>query len=78
MTPVQTLTFTVNGMHCASCGILVDEAVEELAGVARSDTDSRRGRTVVSADLAVTTVADITTAITEAGYTAVLDARERN
>lgn len=91
MTKVQTLTFDVSGMHCASCGILVDEAVEELDGVARSDTDSRRGRTIVRADVEVTTVADITNAITEVGYTAVLcfnaappdgappiDARERN
>lgn len=66
-----TLAFAVTGMHCASCGLLVDDAVEELPGVARSETDSRRGRTVVRADLATTTPDDIVAAIAEAGYAAV-------
>ena len=64
------LTLRVSGMHCASCGVLVDEAVEELAGVERSETDSRRGRTVVRADLSVASVEDIVAAIATAGYQA--------
>ena len=65
-----TLAFAVTGMHCASCGLLIDDTVEELPGVERSETDSRRGRTVVRADLAATTSAEIVAAIAEAGYTA--------
>jgi copper chaperone CopZ len=65
-----TLRFAVTGMHCASCGLLIDDAVEELAGVERCETDSRRGRTVVRADLDVATVEDIVAAIADAGYTA--------
>lgn len=65
-----TLTFAVTGMHCASCGLLIDDTVEELRGVERSETDSRRGRTVVRADLTATTSAEIVAAIAEAGYTA--------
>jgi len=68
---VETLTFKVTGMHCTSCGLLVDDAVEELAGVERSDTDSRRGRTVVRADPALVPVATILDAIAETGYGAV-------
>ena len=63
-----TLTFTVTGMHCASCGLLIDDALEELDGVERSQTDSRRGRTVVRVDGAAASVDAIVTAITEAGY----------
>ena len=63
-----TLTFAVTGMHCASCGLLIDEAVEELDGVDRCQTDSRRGRTVVRVDPSVATVGAIVAAIAEAGY----------
>ncbi len=72
MGDVETLTFAVTGMHCASCGMLVDETLEDLGGVERSDTDSRRGRATVRVDVTSTSVADITAAIAEAGYTAVL------
>ena len=66
----DTLVFAVTGMHCASCGLLIDDAVEELDGVERSQTDARRGRTEVTADAAVTTVSAIVAAIVEAGYQA--------
>lgn len=65
-----TLIFTVTGMHCPSCGLLIDDTVEELPGVERSETDSRRGRTVVRADVTATSSAEIVAAIAEAGYTA--------
>ena len=68
---VATVAFTVTGMHCASCGMLIDETLEELSGVERADTDTRRGRTVVRADLAVTSVGEMVAAVGDAGYTAV-------
>lgn len=68
------LTFAVTGMHCSSCGLLIDDAVEELDGVTRSQTDSRRGRTVVRADLAVASVESIVAAIADSGYQAELTA----
>ena len=64
-----TLTFSVSGMHCASCGMLIDEVVEDLPGVERSETDSSKGRTVVRADGPVSAT-DIVAAIAEAGYQA--------
>ena len=68
MAEPATLAFEVKGMHCASCGLLIDDALEELAGVHRSETDSRRGRTVVRVDRSVTTADDIVAAIVEVGY----------
>ena len=66
----DTLVFGVTGMHCASCGLLIDDAVEELDGVERCQTDARRGRTVVKADPTVITVDAIVAAIVDAGYQA--------
>lgn len=68
------LAFAVTGMHCASCGMLIDDTVEDVPGVRRSETDSRRGRTVVRAD-ASTSAAAIVAAIVEAGYSATLEDR---
>jgi len=66
------LILEVGGMHCPSCGLLIDDAIEELPGVASSATDVRAGRTVVrlidNAALDATTLID---AIAGLGYTAV-------
>lgn len=64
------MTFAVAGIHCASCGLLIDDAVEQLDGVERCETDSRRGSTVVVADPAATTADDVEIAVATAGYRA--------
>ena len=64
----STCEIVVSGMHCSSCGLLVDETLEDLDGVMRSTTDVRRGRVVVEFEPAVVTVVDITTAIDDLGY----------
>ena len=48
-----TVTFAVAGMHCASCGILIDETLDDLDGVTSSTTNVRAGRTTVILDPAV-------------------------
>ena len=67
MSGAVTLAFTVTGMHCASCGLLIDDTLEDLDGVERSETDTKRGRTIVVVDPATTT-SQIVAAIAEAGY----------
>lgn len=64
------MTFAVTGMHCASCGLVIDDAVEELEGVGRCETDSRRGLTVVWVDSTTATAEEIVAAIADAGYRA--------
>lgn len=64
------LTFAIEGMHCASCTLLIDEVLEDLDGVHRSTTKLRKRRTVVDVDPAICTPDAITAAIAEAGYTA--------
>ncbi|WP_328971435.1 cation transporter [Streptomyces sp. NBC_00239] len=40
----------VEGMHCASCGLLIDDELEDVPGVRSAATDVRAGRTVVVLD----------------------------
>ncbi len=68
MAGTWTHTFTVTGMHCGSCGLLIDEELEELPGVHRSETSVRAGRTVVEVDPAVVDAATLAAAIEAVGY----------
>jgi copper chaperone len=64
---MSELSFEVTGMHCSSCGLLVDDAVEDVPGVASSTTDVRAGLTTVKGDASP---ADILAAIHTTGYSA--------
>jgi copper chaperone len=59
-------------MHCGSCGVLIDDALEETAGVRRASTIVRARRTVVEVD-AHADVATLIAVINSLGYTAHLD-----
>ncbi|MGW8776667.1 heavy-metal-associated domain-containing protein [Streptomyces sp. NPDC055796] len=63
----MTLTFAVTGMHCTSCGLLIDDEIEELPGVTTSTTDVRTERTVVECAAPVD-AERIIAAIAGAGY----------
>lgn len=66
---MSTTTLTVTGMHCGSCGILIDEVMEDVPGVRSSKTNVKAGRTTVEHDDTVGQDA-IVAAVAEAGYTA--------
>jgi copper chaperone len=66
----QTMTWQVSGMHCSSCGILIDETLEELDGVSSSSTSLKRNLTTVTFDTTRCDADQIVAAIVEAGYTA--------
>lgn len=65
-----THVWQVSGMHCSSCSILIDEAVEELDGVASSTTSLRKKLTTVTLDPALCDPEQVVAAIQEAGYQA--------
>lgn len=65
-----TYTFAVEGMHCGSCSLLIDDVLEDLPGVLSTSTSRKAGRTVVEADPAGCTPEQVTAAIAEAGYQA--------
>ena len=64
------LTFSIEGMHCASCTMLIDEALEDLDGVRRSTTKLRQRRTTVDFDADTCGPDTIVAAIADAGYSA--------
>ncbi len=68
---MRTLTINVGGMHCASCGLLIDDALLDLDGVSQSTTDTKAGICRVAADERASDAA-ILAAIAEVGYTGAL------
>lgn len=65
-----THIFRVDGMHCASCSLLIDDTLEDLPGVSRSHTELKAGRSTVQLDTSVTDAQQVIDAITDLGYTA--------
>lgn len=65
-----SVELAIDGMHCASCGLLIDETVEELEGVEECSTDLRRRRSRIAFDPNQVTAEEITAAIGEVGYEA--------
>lgn len=65
-----TAVLDVEGMHCASCGMLIDDALEDLDGVTRAQTSVREGRTTVRFDPTRCSLDDVIAEVTATGYTA--------
>lgn len=66
----RTLSFDVDGMHCASCALLIDEVLEDLPGVSASRTSRPQGRSDVDVTDDQVSQAQIIEAIEELGYRA--------
>lgn len=47
---MEQMTLAVTGMHCNSCGMLIDDALEDLPGVQQSRTNVRKGLTRIDHD----------------------------
>jgi copper chaperone len=71
----QTLIFAVDGMHCGSCGMLIDDTLADLDGVLTSTTSFRTRTSVVEVDPGRVEADQVIAAIGEAGYTARLEPR---
>lgn len=67
--PQQTITLEIEGMHCASCSLLVDDCMEDVAGVVSSRTSLKTKQCVAVVEDSVT-IDDLLAAVVEAGYTA--------
>ncbi len=64
----RTITVEIAGMHCASCGILVDDCLEDVDGVVSSQTSVKTGQCIAVVSASVPD-ADVLAAVVEAGYT---------
>ena len=68
---MTTRRYRITGMHCASCGLLVDDTLEDIPGIASSSTDVRASRAVVDLQPGAALSDDtILAAITGLGYEA--------
>ncbi len=72
MTYDSTYTFRVEGMHCASCGLLIDDTLADLVGVRGSNTSVRSGVCSVDVHPERCAPTDVVSAIEELGYSAQL------
>lgn len=66
----ETWTFAVTGMHCGSCGLLIDDALEDVDGVLAASTSVKLGVTTVRVDPTRTRPDAVVAAITAEGYAA--------
>jgi copper chaperone CopZ len=67
---VSTHTFQVQGMHCGSCALLIDDALADLPGVRRTQTRVKARLSTVELDLTRSRPEDVISAIEELGYRA--------
>lgn len=63
-------TFRVEGMHCGSCALLIDDVLHDLPGVRDARTSVKLQSTTVELDITHNTPDDVINAIAEAGYRA--------
>lgn len=71
-TLMKTETYTVSGMHCGSCSMLVTMSLEDLPGVESVTCDHVSGRTILVRDPELTTDDDIRRAIESSGFSATI------
>ena len=64
---MREVTIEVSGMHCAACGLLIDDVMLDVDGVRTSVTDTRSGCCRVTVDDGVEDAA-LLGAVIEAGY----------
>lgn len=64
---MREICIQVEGMHCAACGLLIDDVMLDVAGVASSVTDLKSGVCRITVADGVD-VATLLAAVSEAGY----------
>lgn len=70
----QKIDFTVTGMHCGSCEILIKDELSELPGASNPQIDFKSGKGSVLLNLTQNNPDDIIKAIKNAGYQATVEA----
>jgi len=65
---MQSATLTVSGMTCGGCVRSVTNLLQALDGVAKADVSLEAQRAVVDYDAAKVSVAQMKSAIEDAGY----------
>lgn len=63
--------FLINGMHCVSCSLNIDAALEEKDGVTESKTSYAKAETSVLFDSSKVTIPELQKSIEDLGYSVV-------
>ena len=69
-------TFTIEGMTCASCAQTIEKAVGKLSGVDKASVNLATEKMQVFYNPSEVSVADLTSAVSNSGYAAVLETTE--
>lgn len=72
----KTQTFAIEGMTCASCAQTIEKAVGKLLGVDRASVNLATEKMQVFYNPSEVSVADLTSAVSNSGYAAVLETTE--
>jgi periplasmic mercuric ion binding protein len=72
----QTVTLNVFGMTCASCPYIVRESLAAVDGVTSVDVSMLERSAIVTFDEMKSTIADLTSATTNAGFPSEIRASE--
>ncbi len=70
---MKKISFSVSGMHCESCEILITDELTSLSGVTKVTIDHKTGKGSVTIEDGKITHSDILGAITKAGYTGIIE-----
>lgn len=66
----ETISLDISGMHCASCALSIDNALEDLPGVSEAHTQYAQGKTKVVFDPEKVEQTALVKTLQELGYTA--------
>ena len=67
---METIRLNITGMSCGHCKSAVENALRRQSGVRTAEVDLERGTAQVEYDSAAVTLAQLTDAVAEEGYTA--------
>jgi Cu+-exporting ATPase len=65
----QSITLKIDGMHCMSCSMNIDDELEDTPGVIEADTNYAKGEAKVNFDPAKTNLGQLKKAVESLGYT---------
>lgn len=67
----QTKTFDITGLHCSSCAVNIDLALEDLEGVSKSKTNYVKSKIEICFDPEIIKIKEIKKNVLELGYSIV-------
>jgi len=64
----QELIWKLKGLHCSSCAMNIDLALEELNGIVKAETNFPKSQTKITIDPKVAKVSEIKSTLKDLGY----------